>query len=302
VVVGGPPGPEYDEILVGVHIFSPDGKRVAYAASKGEKDLVVVDGKPGDKARRLHTLGASDGKVQWSWPVADGASGEFVLAGDRLFIAGSETGVACLARDSKDSAAVIWTYSRGACVGSPAESEGRVLLALTGPDRLVVLDSLGGAEVWTRPLAAKPTTGPVLVGETVCLGLESGVAAFALLDGRELWAQPAAGKVDVPLVAAGGRLACVSADSELSLLDTTSGAVVRACGSVSGRFPPLLTPEALFVSRARGLVRLGVDAQGANATWLRTARSDRILTPLVVANSHVYFGSTRGLVCARPAP
>ena len=47
VVVDGKEGPAYDEIGEGDPIFSPDGKRVAYVAWKGDKQLVVVDGEEG---------------------------------------------------------------------------------------------------------------------------------------------------------------------------------------------------------------------------------------------------------------
>ena len=39
------PSPEYDTIMAGTPVFSPDGKRVAYAARKGAKWLVVIDGR-----------------------------------------------------------------------------------------------------------------------------------------------------------------------------------------------------------------------------------------------------------------
>jgi len=47
VVVDGEPGPEFDGIGKDHPVFSPAGKRVAYAAQKGGKWRVVVDGKAG---------------------------------------------------------------------------------------------------------------------------------------------------------------------------------------------------------------------------------------------------------------
>ena len=49
VVVDGMAGKEYDGILAGTPVFSPDGKRVAYAAERGSNWLVVLDGAEGKK-------------------------------------------------------------------------------------------------------------------------------------------------------------------------------------------------------------------------------------------------------------
>ncbi|MCS7188072.1 MAG: hypothetical protein RMK89_14145, partial [Armatimonadota bacterium] len=63
-------GKEYDGIGAGSLIFSPDSKRFAYVAVRGEKQFVVVDGVEGeeydgflrgsklvfDSPNRLHTL------------------------------------------------------------------------------------------------------------------------------------------------------------------------------------------------------------------------------------------------------
>ena len=46
VVVDGQPGPRYDDIMDMTVALSPDGKRVAYCAWKGESFFPVVDGNP----------------------------------------------------------------------------------------------------------------------------------------------------------------------------------------------------------------------------------------------------------------
>jgi WD40 repeat protein len=89
VVVDGKAGAEYDEVL---HLaFSPDSKRVAYAAKTDKQWAVVVDGHPGaayddilgpifsPDGKRV-AYGARQGK-QWS-VVADGQAG---VAYDELF-------------------------------------------------------------------------------------------------------------------------------------------------------------------------------------------------------------------------
>ena len=47
VVVDGKEGPEYVHVGRETLIFSPDGKRLAYETWNGDKRVVVVDGKPG---------------------------------------------------------------------------------------------------------------------------------------------------------------------------------------------------------------------------------------------------------------
>ena len=47
VVVDGVEGKQYDGILEGTPIFSPDSQRVAYEAEIGNKQFVVVDGVEG---------------------------------------------------------------------------------------------------------------------------------------------------------------------------------------------------------------------------------------------------------------
>jgi roadblock/LC7 domain-containing protein len=65
VWVDGQVGPEYDGIGGSSLLFSPDGKRVAYAARKGQKRFVVVDGQVGaecDGIGESNLLFSPDGK------------------------------------------------------------------------------------------------------------------------------------------------------------------------------------------------------------------------------------------------
>src|SRR3990172_7732287 len=62
VVVDGKEGKKYDVIGEG-YSFSPDGKRLAYAAEEGEKFMVVVDGIEGKKYDNIgNPLFSPDGK------------------------------------------------------------------------------------------------------------------------------------------------------------------------------------------------------------------------------------------------
>lgn len=49
VIVDGKPGKQYDHIWRGDIIFSPDSKRVMYVAIEGDKRIVVVDGNESER-------------------------------------------------------------------------------------------------------------------------------------------------------------------------------------------------------------------------------------------------------------
>ena len=53
VVMDGVEGPEFEKVLLGTLQFSPDGERLAYIATDGEKEFVVVDGEPGKAYDRI---------------------------------------------------------------------------------------------------------------------------------------------------------------------------------------------------------------------------------------------------------
>ena len=66
VIVDGVGGKEYDGIGNSTPIFSPDSKRVAYAAAVGSKSLVVVDGVEGEEYDAVLSMGI--GKVIFDSP------------------------------------------------------------------------------------------------------------------------------------------------------------------------------------------------------------------------------------------
>ena len=59
VVVDGRPSQEYEATLRGTPIFSPDSRRVAYAAAKGNRWNMYVDGQPGRQYEAIETLAFS---------------------------------------------------------------------------------------------------------------------------------------------------------------------------------------------------------------------------------------------------
>jgi Tol biopolymer transport system component len=85
LVVDGKEGPQFDAIAGGSPNFSPDSKRVAYAAAAGGKVLAVIDGKAGPAYERMRMppmFGADSNHVVYIagngsqyWIVLDGVEG-----------------------------------------------------------------------------------------------------------------------------------------------------------------------------------------------------------------------------------
>ncbi|MCX7778531.1 MAG: hypothetical protein N2381_10850, partial [Armatimonadetes bacterium] len=85
VVVDGVEGKEYDGIVKGTLIFSPDSKRFAYGARRGGKEFVVVDGDEGKEYDGIGTLIFSPDSKRFAYVavrgekqfvVVDGVEGE----------------------------------------------------------------------------------------------------------------------------------------------------------------------------------------------------------------------------------
>jgi outer membrane protein assembly factor BamB len=170
--------------------------------------IFVVEGAPGEKNRSLKARNLTDGKVLWTQPVESSATGQLVADGKRLLAATLDRGLVCM--ELAQAPQERWRYTSGVCVGMPLSSDGRVIVTLDQPPRLSVLDAATGVELWTRPLAAVPLTGPVLSGETICVSLPKGLAGFALIDGTPCWESAETGKADQPLFTHKKWIACTS--------------------------------------------------------------------------------------------
>ncbi len=261
--------------------------------------VYVSSGHEGETNRHVYALGADDGEQKWSWPIDSQATGVLLVGHDSLFVAGERDKVLCLGLEEQPHPRLAWTYFGGRCIGMPAETDGRVILALSEPDRLVLLDAAFGAQLWSQDLDSPPVTGPVLMRGTVIAGTENGVHAFDIMNGGRLWHQPAGGNAVVFLVRAGNWLACVSRDKCLRLIDPADGTIAREYSGMAALIPPLVCDNRLFLLRSRGFVQTPLYGQGVSSTWLSLPRAEEVLTPLVAAGSRVYFGTDQGLVCAQ---
>ena len=80
----------------------------------------------------------------------------------------------------------IWRANAGTRLGAGVGSDGRFAAVVSRDGELIVLEQ--GQIKWRKPLATRIATAPLVAGERVfVLGLDRGVQAFDVLDGRKLW-------------------------------------------------------------------------------------------------------------------
>ena len=102
--------------------------------------------------------------------------GQFTVAGNDGTV---------LALDA-DSGREIWRGSAGGKLSAGVGSDGRFAAVVTREGELVVFDQ--GQVKWRKAMGGRVTTAPLVAGERVfVLGVDRGVQAFDVLDGRKLW-------------------------------------------------------------------------------------------------------------------
>jgi len=245
-----------------------------------------------------------DGAVEyWKRPIADDASGRLLATEDTLYIFDRPDGLSAVHVRGDEAGRDRWTATLGRCMGSPVlTSDLLVVTTLDDGGALVALNPLTGAEVWRQPLPAEPTTGPVVQEDVLCVGSTVGVSAHSVLGGVALWHAPV-GSVAGDLVCDRSRVACLTADGGLVLLDWVDGRELKRFSDVVPGVPPLMTRDAVLFCQAQSIQRFDFTraADAKPRRWMLTSWMGRVTAPLVMFKSHVFVPTAkRGLVCARP--
>jgi outer membrane protein assembly factor BamB len=150
-----------------------------------EGGFVYVTGY-GPAENTLIAFDINDGSSRiWDFPVPGTASsGNFVpvIAGDLILASGQGADkLYCLTRETGDT---VWTRpSRSFYTRSPVISNGIVYY---GQDSVYAVQQLTGHTLWTYPEVI-PQITPVIYGDTVYLGNDSGVFALNAVDGFLVW-------------------------------------------------------------------------------------------------------------------
>lgn len=275
--------------------FAPAPNGAALSPAASGTNVFFVDGTSGDAGRGLHCLTAEKGSVRWTLPVADSASGELVLAAGGGLVADTADGLACFDDDGR----VVWRARPGRVIGMQATEDALVVGICAEPPMIVALDRPTGTMLWQRPLATAPTSGPVVRGDAVLVGMAPGVSAFRLRDGGSIW-EALTGEPAGPLALAKNRLCYTTAGGELVTIDVETGRPAQdAIPGVHPGVPPLLAPGGLLFASATGLMTSPL-AAGEPRSWMKTDWLGRPTCGLVMADSRVYMvTATKGLVCLK---
>jgi len=281
--------------------FAPSKNPIHLSAAGTGNSVFFVDGRPGDADRALHRLDPKTGRELSMYPVASDASGEFVITRDCLFVAATGKGLVCLDNEFPEPGKELWQAEVGPCVGAPLVGDDVIVVAVQSPPGVVAVDRCSGQVRWQSPLPSAPQTGPVLAAEKVWVGHAGGVSAARLADGKEP-VTVACGNVSGTLVCDSDRLACVTSDGQLVVLNPATGdESARFADAVVG-LAPLLAGDAMLYC-AKGSIQRYDFAAAKAERWAKITASwpGNIVTPLVMVDSHVFFATDkRGFVCMKP--
>ncbi|WP_435359647.1 PQQ-binding-like beta-propeller repeat protein [Haloarchaeobius sp. DFWS5] len=164
----------------------------------------------GTAAGDLLGLEAGSGEVSWRASVG-GRPGDPVVAGDLVL---TTVGSTLLALDAETGQQIRNIETGTSILGSPAITDGARLL--TGEDGVLRSLAPGGERNWTADVGAASV--PVVAGDAVYVGTESGVAAVALTGGAVRWSVDLDAVVEYPVVTLDGAVVAVTgADSVVAL-------------------------------------------------------------------------------------
>jgi len=261
------------------------------AAILGDR-VYFISGRPGDGARRLYTVDDVSGAVLAERAVADDAGGQMLLTRDELLVADRTEGLTLLREEGDSVTSVVLDVGR--VVGSPVSANDMFFVA--GESSVSALSATGGETLWRVALSSPARAGVVVGNGIVAVGTAEGVVGLSVLDGAEVWSTMC-GEAAGSLVCNDDGVACVTTDGEVVLMDWAGRERARAEGVVPG-LTPVLCGDIMMCLKADGIELVDI-ASGETRRWGgRLGWLGGIVTPAVVLDSKVYFGTKdRGLVC-----
>jgi outer membrane protein assembly factor BamB len=266
-----------------------------------EDRAFFVDGRRGDRGRRLHAAAMKDGALQWTAPVELPASGAFTAGEDAVYI---EDKPATLTSLAATNGARRWSVALGGEMDhEPAVTPSLVVALTAHPARLLALDRASGAVLLNRALPEAPTSAPMVRKTIVWFATPTGMEARQLTDGERLTGWPhEGGAPSAAFVADEGRIAFVNTAGELALLGRVDGRLRRAPvpGARVATTPMLCGDRVLYLAAdgrimavAVGAAQAAPDAKPVAPTvWMEDtcALGGGPTSPMVMAGTDLYVG------------
>jgi len=144
---------------------------------------------------RVVALRVDTGAVLWDHRVG-GAAGDIVALEDRLFVGSNDNYFYCLRTDTGER---DWPWRTGADIVGLAVIDRHTVYFVSLDNILWAVNRSNGNQRWKRPLALRPTTGPLQVGHAlVVVGFAPKLPAFNMRDGTPAGDVPLAGELAAP--------------------------------------------------------------------------------------------------------
>lgn len=250
--------------------------------------VLVVDGSPGEIRRHLHAFDPASTKELWRYLIVAGASGAMAASADMVLLADQPAAITCLGLDGR----ALWSAGVGFVAYPPTAAGTMVVVAVEDPPALVALDRATGIELWRGPLEKKALAAPVVHKATIWLATGRGIEARSLIDGapRPGWSLDG-GPATGDLVLGKRAIAYTNAAGQVVVLAREDGTVLRRVEGAAGNMPPLLAGDWLVYFGKDGPMRVSLQDDSARPMlWMDTAWMGNPVTPMVLADSKLYFG------------
>jgi len=255
-------------------------------------------------------LDREEGDLIWSADTELALSGGPTVEGDQVLVGSRDAELVALSRaDGRE----LWRAAVSSEVVAPPASNGDTVVVRTVDGRVAALSAEDGSQRWATkrtvpPLSLRGLSAPVIVGNIVISGLETGrLVAQRLDDGEPVWTQAVSvpsgrseleriADIDAPLLVDGSTLYAMSYGGDVAALDVYSGDVRwrRAIKTYSGGTVSL-DGERLYVTDEEGSVWALQTSNGA-AAWKSEALSWRRLSAPAVHEGFVVVADFEGYV------
>jgi outer membrane protein assembly factor BamB len=216
---------------------------VTFKPPKEKKPKVVktddwpVYGYDDERTRYLPTTDVKPPFKSSDWSFQAGALLEFspIVVGDHLYF--QDKNALFRSLDAK-TGRVEWKHKIGGlAASSPAYQGGRLFAVTLAPGDIQAMSPKNGKILWEKDLPARSETSPVVTGNKVIVGDESGtVYAFDVKDGHLIWSIHTAGPVKGGVAVHNGVAFFGNYAGELYAVRTSNGSVKWQTGTQGSSF------------------------------------------------------------------